>query len=120
MYDELLRALVDAVPGARGAVFCDSTGESVNAVGSSGRRAPGRRNDFDLRVAAAQLAPPVDRALQHLGALRELQVTGASETLLVNVLPEGYFVVLCLEPGALTARGWRQLRLAAGRLALEL
>lgn len=124
MYDEILRALIDAVPGARGAVFCDSMGESVNSVGASGRSDPARLNDFDLRVAGAQLATPIDLALRrsagNLGKIAEFQISGPHETLLVQVLPEGFYVVLCLEPGALVARGRFELGRTAERLAREI
>ncbi len=124
MFDAILRELIEAVPGARGAVFCDNLGEAVNSVGASGRAAPSELTDFDLRVAGAQLATPLDLARAALatdyGALQECVIGGSHETLLVHLLPEGYYLVLCLEPGAITARGMFWLRQIAKRLAVEI
>lgn len=121
MYDGILQELLDRVPGARGAVFCDDMGESVNAVGASGRTSRGTVNDFDLRIAGAQLATPLERvrlnSAENIGNVGELLIRGPRETLLVHILPEGYYLVLCLEPDALTSRGAHELRLAARRVA---
>lgn len=124
MFDDLLRSLVASVPGARGAVFCDGEGEAVSAIGASGRREPEATGDFDLRVAGAQLATPLELAKRHgqaaIGAPCELVITGARETLLVKMLPDDYYLVVCLEPGALAARGLQRLRAVAEIVAREI
>jgi predicted regulator of Ras-like GTPase activity (Roadblock/LC7/MglB family) len=124
MFATILRELVDDVPGARGAVFCDGQGESVNAIGASGRHAPEMVNDFELRVAAAQLATPLDlaqvRGHDSLGSLKECVIAGGRETLLVHMLPEGYYLLLCLEPDAQTGWAMQRLRAAARRVAVEI
>lgn len=123
MFDVILQELIAAVPGARGAVFCDSLGETVNAVGASGRSAPTENNDFDLRVAGAQLATPLELTMrdnEHLGAIVEATITGPWESLLVHPLEDGYYIVLCLEPGALIGLGWYRLREAAMRVSAEM
>lgn len=122
MFDGILQSLVDSLPGARGAVFCDSEGETVQSVGASGRSAPELRDDFDLRVAGAQLATPLEglRHAAELGERAELCVTGSRETLLVRTLPDGYYLVLCLEPAAVgvtpAALAQRRLQDAAERI----
>lgn len=117
MFDSILQSLVESVPGARGAVFCDGEGETVQCVGASGRADPGSRDDYELRVAAAQLAEPLDvacgRATELLGQPEEFCIRGRRETLLVRMLPDGYYLLLCLAPEAVTAVGLRQLREAA-------
>lgn len=123
MFDVILQELIAAVPGARGAVFCDALGESINAVGASGRSAPSAANDFDLRVAGAQLATPLELSMQnneYLGAVLEATITGPRESLLVQQLHDGYYIVLCLEPGAIPGLGWYELRRAAARVVAEM
>lgn len=124
IFDPMLRVILDEVPGARGAVFCDSLGEAVNSVGASGRESPRTLDDFDLRVAGAQLAVPVDQILRHatedLGTLQELIVRGPRETLLVHYLKDGYFLVVCLAPGALPSQGMAALRRVAARVLVEI
>lgn len=123
MFDVILQELITAVPGARGAVFCDALGESVNAVGASGRSAPDASNDFDLRIAGAQLATPLELSMQHnehLGPITEVTITGPHESLLVRQLQDGYYIVLCLEPGAIPGLGWYRLRQAAQRVIAEM
>lgn len=124
MFDVILRELIEATPGARGAVFCDSEGETVNSVGASGHRNPNKLDDYDLRVAGAQLATPIDltlaNATETIGSLRECVIHGPQETLLVHILPDGYYLVLCLEPGSLTALAMHRLRHTAKRVAVEI
>lgn len=124
MFDTILKALVKSVPGARGAVFCDGEGETVRCVGASGRAALDSTDDYELRVAGAQLAEPLDiargRATELLGNPVELCVRGRHETLLVRTLPDGYYLVLCLAPNALPAVGLARLREAAMRVRREM
>jgi deoxyribodipyrimidine photolyase-like uncharacterized protein len=110
-------------PGARGAVFCDPLGECVNCVGAAGRKSPGTVDDFELRVTGAQLATAIDdalsKAVHSIGTAQELVVRGRFETLLVHVLKDGYFLVVCLEPDALASRAMQALRGTAQRLMQE-
>lgn len=124
MFDAVLAELVSRVPGARGAVFCDGFGESVTAIGASGRASPSTLNDFELRIAGAQLATPLELMALHarpnIGTVRELTIHGAAETILLQTLPDEYYLVLCIEPGALTARARRELRRTAVTVAREI
>jgi hypothetical protein len=124
VFDVILRELMESVPGTRGIVFCDSQGETVNSLGASGRDAPGLLYDFDLRVAGAQLAEPLDlaqaNARETLGSVRECVISGGSEIMLVHTLPDGYYLLMCLQPGALVARAMQHLRHTAKRVAVEM
>ena len=77
-----------------------------------------------MRVAGAQLATPLDLALTNgrdsIGTLRECVIYGGRESLLVHMLPDGYYIVLCMEPGALTSRAMHQLRSVAMKVAIEM
>lgn len=126
MFSRILRQLVESVPGARGAIFCDEEGEAVETFGISGEKARNAReiDDFDLKVAGAQLAEPLDvaraMAAELLGRPLELCIRGKNETLLLHTLPDGYYLVLCLSPRALTGIGQEQLKLAASRVIREM
>ena len=124
MFDVILRELMDAVPGTRGIVFCDSQGETVNSVGASGREAPELLYDFDLRVAGAQLAEPLDSAQANskdtLGQVRECVIAGGRETMLIHTLPDGYYLLMCLDPGALVSRAMQHVRHAAKLVSVEM
>lgn len=115
---------MDSVPGTRGIVFCDSQGETVNSLGASGRHAPDLLYDYDLRVAGAQLAEPLDlaqaNASETLGMLRECVIAGGSEILLIHTLPDGYYLLMCLQPGALVSRAMQSLRHTAKLVAVEM
>lgn len=123
MFEEILHQLLLEVPGARGAIFCDPLGESVSCAGRTGEAAPDD-DDYRLKLAGAHLSLPYELAhtvaAQALGAPRELTLFGRGETLLLHALPDGYYVVLCLSPGALVSRGMERLRRTARRLAVEI
>ena len=98
-FRHLLTTLVEDVPKARGAVFCDHEGESVELVIHDESL-----SEYELKVAGAQLAA-VWLALQDsardcgAGALQELQVACGSGRLLCRALPDGYYVVLLVGRG---------------------
>ncbi len=56
----------------------------------------------------------------NLGRLQEFRVDGARETLLVHLLPDGYYVVLCLEPSALASVARFHLQRIGRELAKEI
>lgn len=123
MFDPILQPLLE-LPGVRGIVFCDREGYTVHAFGASGRHAPEERDDFELKVTGAQFATPLDQALQlardGLGRIQECLLRGSAESLLVHVLPDGYYLILVLEAGAPTARAFQLLRVAAAQVATEI
>ena len=102
----MLTALVKRVPKARGAVFCDHEGESVELVIHDDTL-----SEYELKVAGAQLAA---------GALLELQVGCGAGSLLCRALPEGYYVVLLVGEGGSGASAAFALRSVATQIASEL
>jgi len=116
----MLTTLVDRVPQARGAVFCDHEGESVEVVIRDSSLP-----EYEMKVAGAQLAA-VWLSLQEsarkcgAGALLELQVGCAAGSLVTRSLPDGYYVVLLVGRGGLGASAAFALRSAAREIAAEL
>lgn len=119
MFETILSELVRAVPGARGAIFCDREGETIVSVGASGRDEPEAEDDYDLRITGAQLAPNLAEVSNApFGPPEELRIRGSREHLLVRTLPEGYYLVLCLAPATVVSRASYHLR-RAGRQVLS-
>ena len=116
----LLQTLVERVPRARGAIFCDHEGESVDLVIRDSTLP-----EYEMKVAGAQLAA-VWLNLQEsarscaAGALLELQITCAAGMLVARSLPDGYYVVLLLGRGGSAASAAFALRSAATRIAAEI
>jgi len=123
MFDEMLKPLLD-LPGARGVVFCDREGFTVHAFGASGRQDKEEADDYELKVTGAQFATPLDQvilhATQNVGMLREVLLRGSNESLLVHVLPDGYYLILVLVAAAPTARAFHLLRAAARKVSTEI
>lgn len=117
-FRRLLTALLSRVPLARGAIFCDQEGESVELA-----IAEGRLSDFELKVFGAQLAAAfssLDATARQRGAggFVELRLSSDKGTLLSCALPDGYYVLLVLDRGS-AAAGF-ELRKTARELAAEL
>jgi predicted regulator of Ras-like GTPase activity (Roadblock/LC7/MglB family) len=116
----MLTTLVKRVPKARGAVFCDHEGESVELVIHDDSL-----SEYEMKVAGAQLAA-VWLALREsardcgAGALLELQVGCGSGNLLCRALPDGYYVVLLVGRGGSGASAAFALRSAATQIASQL
>ncbi|HEY6910563.1 MAG TPA: roadblock/LC7 domain-containing protein [Myxococcales bacterium] len=115
-----LTTLVERARGARGAIFCDQEGESVELVVRD--RA---LSEYDMKVFGAQLAA-VWLDLQAnsrecgAGGIVELRLWCEEGTLLCRSLPEGYYVVLLVAKGAPSAPAAFLLRNAAGEMAREM
>jgi hypothetical protein len=122
----LLGDLLASAKGARGAVFCGHDGEFVDLlVASPQPRGCGELSDYDLKVIGAHLAAPWLRlqdgsANGGAGAALEMGMRCREGALLCARLPEGYYLVLLLGPGAQVARAFVALRQAAKRLAEHL
>jgi hypothetical protein len=118
-FRQLLGALVADVPGARGAIFCDYEGESVDLhVASPQPPGCGELSLYDLKVCGAQLTAAwlllQDRSKDHgAGRLDSLRLSADHGTLLCAAAKEGYYVTLLLAPRAPTAAA----ALALARLA---
>ena len=116
----MLTALVGRLPGARGAVFCDHEGESVELVVHDSAI-----SEYEMKVFGAQLASPwltVQASARERGAgtLLELQAGCARGSLLCRSLPEGYDLVLLIGPGAPLSRAAFELRASAVQIAAEI
>jgi hypothetical protein len=116
----MLTTLVDRVPQARGAVFCDHQGEAVELVIRDSTLP-----EYEMKVAGAQLASVwfnVHEAMRDCGAGAplELQIGCAAGNLLCRSLPDGYYVVLLLGRGGSGASAAFALRSTASQIAAEL
>ena len=118
-FRELLGALVASVPGARGAIFCDYEGESVDLVVAA-PQPPGCAplSVYDLKICGAQLTA-VWTVLQErskangAGRLEALRLAAEHGTLLCHAAKEGYYVTLLLAPRAQASKA----AVAVARLA---
>jgi predicted regulator of Ras-like GTPase activity (Roadblock/LC7/MglB family) len=107
----MLASLLQRTKGARGAIFCDGDGESVDvAVGDP------QLSDFEMKVlgahAAAWLAPPVN--------VQEMKIRCAKGTLLCRSLRDGYYLVLLLGQGVPTGAAAFELQRTAAEVSTEL
>ncbi len=128
MFRHMLARLTGRVPQARGAIFCDHEGESVEwalaAIPPSGNPL---LTEYELKLCGAQLAASWllldERAPQAgVGRLRELEVRTPHGTIIAGAVSEGYYVVLLLAPNtrASTASAAVALRETARELASEM
>lgn len=125
-FQAALRELVVRAPGARGAVFCDGQGESVELMVAD-PAPPGCEglSEYDLQLAGAYVAPAwlslhagsVERGA---GKAVELQLRCDKGTLLCRTLREDYYLVLVLAPGKPPAAAAFALREAAARVLADL
>jgi hypothetical protein len=98
-----LTTLVERAQGARGAIFCDHEGESVELVVRDGGL-----SQYDMKVLGAQLAAAWlslqgNSSERGAGGILELRLWCAEGTLLCRTLREGYYVVLLVAKGAPSA-----------------
>lgn len=137
--EEILEALVGAVPDAIGAALCDFEGETVvTALGAAAPPPEAAAQATDHVPRTLELAMPVAEFLVRLagaepcstmrlldetstrhgaGSITAFEVRYAAVELLVRRLPEDFYVVLVLRRPALTARAEHHLRKAATALA---
>jgi len=121
-----LQELVLRAPGARGAIFCDGEGESIDLlVAEPPPRGCEGLSAYDLQLTGAQVA---SAWLQlHAGSVQrgagnavELQLRCDKGSLLCRVLREDYYIVLVLAPGKPPAAAAFALRQAAARVVADL
>ena len=102
-FRRVLTTLVARAPGARGAIFCDHEGESVELAVRGGGL-----SEYDMKVLGAQLASAW-LSLQGnssgcgAGGIVELRLWCGEGTLLIRSLRDGYYVVLLVAKGAPSA-----------------
>jgi hypothetical protein len=91
-FARILQNLIDATPGALGAVFVDGTGESVDYAGSL--------DAFDVRVAGAHMQLEFRKAREGLpvsfGELQQITVRARHRSYVIRQLPEGYMVIMVM------------------------
>jgi hypothetical protein len=122
----MLERLVSAVPGARGAVFCDQEGEFVDFVVARPQpKGCGELSDFEMKVTGAQVAAAwltlQERAAQHgAGSTEELKLCCAAGTLVCRNVHEGYYLVLLLGPVRSTGPASHALRALAAEVRQEI
>lgn len=117
-FQRLLKDLVTRAPGARGAVFCDHEGEFVHLVIEDPAL-----TSYDLRCYGAHLAAAwlaLQNAGGGAGGAVELKIDCDGGALLCRALRDGYYLVLLLAHGAVTAPAAFELRRVAEQVAREL
>jgi hypothetical protein len=122
----LLAELVDRTPGARGAIFCDFEGESVE-LALAEPPPPGFEplTVYDMKICGAQLAAvwiQLDERSrqQSAGPLLELQLGAPRGTLHCCTVKDGYYLTLLTAPGKASGPATRALRRIAVRFAEEM
>jgi hypothetical protein len=87
-FSSILATLLSRFPGARACALVDAEGETVDYAG---RMAP-----FDLRVAAAHWRIVADQAAcqRSYGEVQRLVVRGGRRSVVVQLLPDGYALVI--------------------------
>ena len=112
----ILRAAVERVPGALGAVFADHEGETVDHYSLL--------EPFDTKLIGAHLGVLLDQARKAcegagVGAALAVVVRG-ERGFVVRPVADGYYVVMALAPYTPTALALRALDVAAGSLRREM
>jgi hypothetical protein len=122
----LLAELVDRTPGARGAIFCDYEGESVELALAEPQPAGFEPlSIYDMKICGAQLAAvwiQLDERSrqQKAGRLLELQLGARQGTLHCCSVKDGYYLTLLTAPGPASGRATRALRKIAEQFAQEM
>ena len=121
-----LQELVLCAPGARGAIFCDGEGESIDLlVAEPPPRGCEGLSAYDLQLTGAQVASAwlqlhAGSVQRGAGSAVELQLRCDKGSLLCRVLREDYYIVLVLAPGKPPAAAAFALRQAAARVVADL
>jgi hypothetical protein len=119
-FRRVLTTLVERAPGARGAIFCDHEGESVELVVRDGGLSEYDMKVFGAQLAAAWLSLQDNSSESGAGGILELRLWCAEGTLLCRSLREGYYVVLLVAKGAPSAPAAFMLGRAAAEMAEQI
>ena len=116
-FGAILKAMVERVPGAVGAVFTDWEGEPVDQFA----HVP----PLDIQLVGAHwgivFLQTSERLLRHgLGPVEELLIEGERAMVLVRSVTEKYFVVLATKRDAHLATAMRELGRGAESLRSEM
>jgi hypothetical protein len=118
-FRRVLTTLVKQARGARGAIFCDHEGESVELVVRDRRLSEYDMKVFGAQLAAAWLALEDNSSECGAGGILELRLWCAEGTLLCRSLQDGYYVVLLVAKGAPSAPAAFLLGKAAAEMCGE-
>jgi predicted regulator of Ras-like GTPase activity (Roadblock/LC7/MglB family) len=116
-FAEILRAIVERVPGALGAIFADWEGEMVDQFAHI--------PPLDIQLVGAHWGVVLNQATRSsqtagFGAVRELLIEGERGTVLVHSVTESYYVVLTAKSGVHLATARRELERGAETLRGEM
>jgi len=116
-FADILKSMVERVPGALGAIFADWDGEMVDQFAHI--------PPLDIQLVGAHWGVVWSQATQRLGAhalgaVEELLIEGERAIVLVRLVSEGYFVVLATKRDAHLATARRELERGAGILRGEM
>lgn len=117
MFDQILRELVESIPGAIGAIVADWEGESV-AFFTTG-------DDYELKVIAAHKGIIMSRLRRihdqlELGEMKEAVLTGETVQIVTGAVTRDYSLVLVRHPIVPSAIVLRKFRQAVARLHEEI
>lgn len=117
-FQYLLNNLLVDVPGAQGAIFLDSEGESVEFVSRSATpyelKLEGAYHGIFLRQAARI------SGLMGAGGLERLAISGTQMQVMSRVLKDGYYLVLVMDPAAPAALAGEALTRASAAFNREI
>ena len=111
-FTNILKDLVNRIPGGRGAVLVDDLGETVDYFGYA--------EPFDLKVAAAHWQIVLSEIAQLVAIrTRQLTIRSTKSSYIVRRLPENYALVIILSRRAGFASTTRALEACTVELARE-
>jgi predicted regulator of Ras-like GTPase activity (Roadblock/LC7/MglB family) len=106
-FKSLLKALIESVPGAQGAIIADWEGEAVDHVGIM--------DDYDLKVIGAHkgvILHSMREVVDRLGndELKEIIITTKQAQMLVLPVTKDYYLVLTLDRSDMMGRALLEAR----------
>jgi predicted regulator of Ras-like GTPase activity (Roadblock/LC7/MglB family) len=117
LFKEILKGMVDSVPGAKGAIFADWEGESVDF------HYAGPEDDIKLIGAHQGILLNIMGEVSAgcgLGEVRSMLITTGRGKLLVRPVKDGYYLAMLLGPYASGALAMRAANAAAAVLMAEI
>lgn len=118
MFREMLREMVEAIPGGRGAIFLDHEGEAVERFGHE-------MTDYQLQVIGAYqgiFLSQLRRLCEDLrhGNPARFRIGCRDATLYISDLKDGYYLVAVTHPESNEGLTWRQVQKTSERLLEEI
>ncbi|GAM10084.1 roadblock/LC7 domain protein [Geobacter sp. OR-1] len=116
-FKTILQELVDAVPGATGAILADWEGEAVEQYCHF--------DEFEMKVIGAHKGIILNRLRElhdalPVGEVEDLMIAAGSQRHLVAPVGPDYFLVMTMARSSLPALAQRMARLAVDRLKKEI